>query len=73
MCTIRSEFNRKSKWRKPETIKFDITDGIYVKLQRSPHIYCNEQHDSGTNVSTGRRQGEREIKDGGLQPDVDME
>jgi len=56
---------------KPKTLKPDIADGIYVKFQRNPHIFCIERH-SGTNVSTGRRQGGRKIKDGGLEPEVDM-
>jgi len=56
---------------KTETIKPDIGDRIYVKFQRNPHIFCIEQH-SGTNVSTGRRQGWWKIKDGGLESEVDM-
>jgi len=56
---------------KPETLKPDIADGMYVKFQRNPKIVCNEQH-SGTNVSTGLRQEEWTIKDGGLEPEVDM-
>jgi len=56
---------------KPETLKPGIGDGIYVKFQRNPHIFCIEQH-SGTNVSTGRRRGGRKIKYGGLEPEVDM-
>jgi len=56
---------------KPETLKADIGDGIYVKCQRNSHIFCIEQH-SGTNVSRGRRQGGWKIKDGGLLPKVDM-
>jgi len=56
---------------KPETLKPDIADGIYVKFQRNPHIFCIEQH-SGTNVSTSQHQGGRQIKDGGLEPEVDM-
>jgi len=56
---------------KPETLKPDIGDGIYVKCQRNPHIFCIEQH-SGTNVCTERRQGGWKIKDGGLEPDVDI-
>jgi len=54
---------------KLETIKPDIGDGICMKLQRNSHIVCIEQH-SGTNVSTGRRQGGWKIKDGGLEPEV---
>jgi len=42
---------------KPETLKPDIADGIYMKFQRNTHICCIEQH-SGMNVITGRRQGE---------------
>jgi len=30
--------------RKPETLKPDIADGIYVKFQRNPHMFCIEQH-----------------------------
>jgi len=56
---------------KPETLKPDISDELHVKFQRNPHIFCIEQH-SGTNVSTGRRQGEWEIKEVGLEPEVDM-
>jgi len=56
---------------KPKTLKPDIADGIYVKFQRNPYIFCIEQH-SGTNVSTGRRRGECKIKDVGLEPEVDM-
>jgi len=56
---------------KPEALKPDIRDGIYVKLQRHPHIFFIKQH-SGTNFRTGRRQGEWKIKDGGLEPEVDM-
>jgi len=37
---------------KPETLKPDIADGIYVKFQPNTHMFCIEQH-SGTNVSTG--------------------
>jgi len=40
---------------KPETLKPDIDDGIYVKVQRNPHMFCIEKY-SGTNVTTGRRQ-----------------
>jgi len=40
----------------PETLKPDIGDGMYVRFQWNPHIFCIEQH-SGTNVSTRRRQG----------------
>jgi len=29
---------------KPEKLKPDIADGIYVKFQRNPHIFCIEQH-----------------------------
>jgi len=29
---------------KPETLKPDIGDGVYVKFQRNPHIVCIEQH-----------------------------
>jgi len=29
---------------KPETLKPDIADGIYVEFQRNPHIFCIEQH-----------------------------
>jgi len=54
---------------KPETLKPDIAYGIYVKFQRNPHIFCIEQR-SGTNISIGRRQGEWEIKDGGLEADM---
>jgi len=50
---------------KPEALKPDIGDGINVKFQRNPHIFCIKQH-SGTDVSTGRRQGGWKIKDGGL-------
>jgi len=46
---------------KPETLKPDIGDGIYVKFQRNPHIFCTEQH-NGKNVSTGRRQSGWKIK-----------
>jgi len=56
---------------KPETLKTDIRDGIYVKLQRNPHIFCIKQH-SGTNLSTLRCQGEWKIKDRGLEPEVVM-
>jgi len=56
---------------KPEHLKFDIADGMYVKFQRNPNIICIEQH-SGSNVNIGRRRGEWEIKDSGLQPEVDM-
>jgi len=56
---------------KPETLKPDIADGIYVKFQRNPHIFCIEQH-SGTNLSTERRQGGWEIKNGGLEQEVDI-
>jgi len=57
---------------KRETLKPDIGDGIYVKFQRNPLIFFIEQH-SGTNVSTGRRQGGWAIKvDGLLLPEVDM-
>jgi len=55
----------------PETLKPDIADGICVKFQRNLQIFCIEQH-SGTNVSTGRCQGEWKIKDGGLEQEVDM-
>jgi len=56
---------------KRETLKLDIADGIYVTVQRNPHIFCLEQH-SGTNVSKGRRQSEWESKDDGLEAEVDM-
>jgi len=56
---------------KPVTLKPDIADGIYMKFLRNSHIFCIEQH--RRNISTGRRQGECKIKDGGLQPEVDME
>jgi len=36
---------------KPETLKPDIADGIYVNFQRNPHIFCIEQHNSGSNIS----------------------
>jgi len=55
---------------KPETLKSDIADGIYVKFQLNPPIFCIEH--SGTNVSTGRRHGGWKIKDGGIEPEVDM-
>jgi len=42
---------------KPDTLKPDIADGIYVKFQHNPHIFCIEQQ-RGTNVSPGRCQGE---------------
>jgi len=32
---------------KPETLEPDIADGIYVKFQRNPHMFCIERH-SGT-------------------------
>jgi len=41
---------------KPEALKPDIGDGIYVKCQRNPHIFCIKQH-SETNDSTGQCQG----------------
>jgi len=58
---------------KPEALKPDSGDEIYIELQRNPHIFCFEQH-CGTNVSrpTGRRQGRWKIKDGGQEPEVDM-
>jgi len=58
---------------KPETLKLDIADWIYVyvKFQRNPHLLSIEQH-SGTNVSRGRRQGWWKMKDGRLEPEVDM-
>jgi len=56
---------------KPETLNPDIGDGIYVKFQRNPHIFCIEQH-SATDGSTGQREGGWKIKDGGLLPEVDM-
>jgi len=56
---------------KPEALKPDIRDGIYAKLQQNPHIFCIKQH-SGTNFSTGRRQGGWKIKDSSLEPEVDM-
>jgi len=57
---------------KQETLIPDIANGIYIQFQRIPHIFCVEQH-SGTNVNTGRRQGELEIKDEGLEPEVRTE
>jgi len=58
---------------KPETLKPGFANGTYVKYQRNAHILCIEQHSgSGTNVSTGRRQGESEIKDGDWEQEVDM-
>jgi len=42
-----------------------------VNFQRNPPIFCIEQH-SGANVSTGRRQGELEIEDSGLKPEIDI-
>jgi len=56
---------------KLEALKPEIRDGIYMKLQRNPHIFYIKQH-SGTNFSAGRRQCEWKIKDGGLEPEVDM-
>jgi len=56
---------------KPETLKPDIGDGIYVKFQRNSHIFCIEQH-SWMNVSTGRRQGGWKITDGVLLSEVEM-
>jgi len=56
---------------KPEALKPDIADGRCVKFQWNQHIFCIKQH-SGTNFSTGRRQGGWKIKDGGLEPEVDM-
>jgi len=56
---------------KPEALKSDIGDGIYVKFQRNMYIFCIKQH-SGTNVSAGRRQGGWKIKDGGRKPEVGM-
>jgi len=56
---------------KSEALKSDIGDGIYVKFQWNPHIFCIKRH-SGTHISTGRRQGGWKIKDGGLEPEVDM-
>jgi len=56
---------------KPEAFKPDIGDGIYVKFQRNMRIFCIKQH-SGTNVNTGRCQSCWKIKDGGLEPEVDM-
>jgi len=53
---------------KPETLKPDIADGIYMKFQRNQHFFCIEQH-SGTNFST-RLQSGRTIKDGGPVPEV---
>jgi len=41
---------------KPEALKPDIGDGIYVKFQLNMHIFCTKQQNE-TNVSTGRRQG----------------
>jgi len=29
---------------KPETLKPNIGDEIYVKFQRNPHIFCVKQH-----------------------------
>jgi len=29
---------------KLDTLKHDIADGIFVKCQRNPHIFCTEQH-----------------------------
>jgi len=42
---------------KPETLKPDIGDEIYVEFKRNPYIFCNVKH-SGMNISTERRQGE---------------
>jgi len=59
---------------KQEALKPDIGDGIGLymwKFQRNPHIFCIEQN-SGTNDSTRRRQGAWKIKDGGLEPEVDI-
>jgi len=57
--------------RQTETLKPEIEDEVYMKFQHNPHIYFIEQY-SGTNFSTGRRQGEWEIKDGRLEPEADM-
>jgi len=42
-----------------------------MEFQRNPHIFCIEQH-SETYGSTGRSQARWTIKDGGLEPDVDI-
>jgi len=54
-----TEFNRSIRMAdvKPETLKPDIANGIYVRFQRNPHIFSVEKH-SGLNDITGRYQGE---------------
>jgi len=43
---------------KTETLKHDIAEGICVKFQRNPHIFCIEQH-SGTLVRDDVRVSEK--------------
>jgi len=55
-----------------ETLKPDIADEIYVKFQQNRICFASNNILGRKVVSTGRRQDECTIKDGGLEPEVDM-
>jgi len=72
LCTIRCEINPKSKWRTWYRKHLNLTLQMeYLWNFNGIRMFCIKQH-SGTNDSTGRRQGGWKIKDGGLKPEVDM-